>query len=287
MLSQTGYGRGTNQTEAGSATVEIKAVNGKFLDFVLKAPRSVSIYEEQIKKEIMAVASRGTIEVRVNVNLAVSSRPTLNLEVAKGYLALSNELSKALKVKNTLTSAKLMAMDNVVEEKENEDEERVWALVLPALKDAVKMFKAFKAKEGKNMQKDLASWADVIADELKQVKGRVPKMLAENQERMRARIQELLGSVEIDEAKLANEIAFFVDRVDINEEIKRLESHLEQYNKLLEEKTPGKQIEFLSQEMTREINTMGSKSNDIEITKHVLQMKNANEKIKEQMRNIE
>ena len=288
MLSQTGYGRATNETELGSVIIEIKAVNGKFLDIALKAPRAINPFEEQIKKEIMAVASRGTVEVRVNLNLTSFSRPTLNFDAAKEYVALSKELSKKLKVKDSLNSAKLLVMNDVISQTETEiEDKKLWELVGPALKDALKMFKAFKTKEGKNMQKDLQGWADVIAKELTEVKVRVPQMLKENQEKMRTRIKELLGSVELDEAKLANEIAFFVDRVDINEEIKRLESHLGQYNLLMAEQTPGKQIEFLSQEMTREINTMGSKSNDIEITKHVLNMKNANEKIKEQMRNIE
>jgi len=288
MLSQTGYGKGTNENDLGKITIEIKSVNGKFLDIALKAPRQILCIEEDIKKEIQKVASRGTVEARVNLELKVQSLPLVNYELAKSYACIAKKIAKTAKIKNDLHASKMLQMPDVLSSSETEISNKdLLLLVKPALKSALNMFAAFKQKEGKNMQKDLEGFGEEIAEKLKEVKNRVPKMLKENQEKMRKRVQELLGSVELDESKLANEIAFFVDRVDINEEIKRLESHLGQYRELMGEKTPGKQIEFLSQEMTREINTMGSKSNDIEITKCVLAMKNANEKIKEQMRNVE
>ena len=288
MLSQTGYGKGTNENQTGKITIEIKSVNGKFLDIALKAPRQILCIEEEIKKEIQKVATRGTVEVRVNLELKSASVPEVNIDLAKEYAKLAKNLSKEVGIKNDLGVSKMLNLPDILSGAETETaKEEILSLVLPALKEALKMFEKFKQKEGKNMQKDLESFGTEIAEKLKEVKARVPKMLKENQGKMRSRISELLGSIELDEAKLANEIAFFVDRVDINEEIKRLESHLEQYFNLMQQKTPGKQIEFLSQEMTREINTMGAKSNDIEITKCVLAMKNSNEKIKEQMRNIE
>lgn len=287
MLSQTGYGKGESQTELGSCQLEIKAVNGKFLDITLKAPRQIAAIEEQIKKEIQKVATRGTVEVRISLNLNQKPELMLNSQLVAAYKAAAGGLKK-LGIKNDLKASKLLFAPDVLSFAEKSiDSKELWQLVLPSLKAALKMFVSFKQKEGKNMQADLAQMGEQISKELAEVKKRVPKMLKENQDKMRTRIKELLGSTELDEAKMANEIAFFVDRVDINEEIKRLESHLGQYAELLKETAPGKQIEFLSQEMTREINTMGSKSNDIEITKHVLAMKNANEKIKEQMRNIE
>lgn len=288
MQSQTGYGRGTSSSSKGSLTLDIKSVNGKFLDITIKAPRFITPFEEKIKKEISKVATRGTIEVRINTSLENKSLPKANFALAAEYLALSKTMSKQLGVKNDIKTSRLLSMPEVLSTQEMElQDEEVWNLVEPALTAALDQFKTFKTTEGKAMQTDLSNWCSAIQTQLEEVKQRVPNMLAENQAKMQQRIQELLGNIEVDQAKLANEIAFFVDRVDINEEIKRLQSHINQFNQLLLQETPGKQIEFLSQEMTREINTMGSKSNDIEITKCVLQMKNANEKIKEQMRNIE
>lgn len=288
MQSQTGYGRGTFSSSKGSLTLDIKSVNGKFLDITIKAPRFITPFEEKIKKEISKVATRGTIEVRINTSLENKSLPKANFALAAEYLALSKTMSKQLGVKNDIKTSRLLSMPEVLSTQEMElQDEEVWNLVEPALTAALDQFKTFKTTEGKAMQTDLSNWCSAIQTQLEEVKQRVPNMLAENQAKMQQRIQELLGNIEVDQAKLANEIAFFVDRVDINEEIKRLQSHINQFNQLLLQETPGKQIEFLSQEMTREINTMGSKSNDIEITKCVLQMKNANEKIKEQMRNIE
>lgn len=288
MQSQTGYGRGTSSSSKGSLTLDIKSVNGKFLDITIKAPRFITPFEEKIKKEISKVATRGTIEVRINTSLENKSLPKANFALAAEYLALSKTLSKQLGVKNDIKTSRLLSMPEVLSTQEMElQDEEVWNLVESALTVALDQFKTFKTTEGKAMQTDLSNWCSAIQTQLEEVKQRVPNMLAENQAKMQQRIQELLGNIEVDQTKLANEIAFFVDRVDINEEIKRLQSHINQFNQLLLQETPGKQIEFLSQEMTREINTMGSKSNDIEITKCVLQMKNANEKIKEQMRNIE
>lgn len=288
MQSQTGYGRGTSSSSKGSLTLDIKSVNGKFLDITIKAPRFITPFEEKIKKEISKVATRGTIEARINTSLENKSLPKANFALAAEYLALSKTMSKQLGVKNDIKTSRLLSMPEVLSTQEMElQDEEVWNLVEPALTAALDQFKTFKTTEGKAMQTDLSNWCSAIQTQLEEVKQRVPNMLAENQAKMQQRIQELLGNIEVDQAKLANEIAFFVDRVDINEEIKRLQSHINQFNQLLLQETPGKQIEFLSQEMTREINTMGSKSNDIEITKCVLQMKNANEKIKEQMRNIE
>lgn len=283
MLSQTGYGRGINSNQYGKATVEVKAVNGKFLDIVAKG--RVSQIEELIKKEVQRATTRGSVEVRVFLDL-VSSSASVNLNLAKSQLKLAKQLSKQTGAKQNVGAKELLATPGVVVDSDLEPEQLL-SLVFPALQSALTAFAEFKKKEGQELAKDLKEQGRQIEQLLSMVEARVPVMLTENKEKMRARIKEILGDIVLDETKLANEIAYFIDRVDINEEIKRLKSHMLQYNGLLGQLICGKQLEFLSQEMTREINTMGSKSNDIEITNCVLAMKNVNEKIKEQIRNAE
>lgn len=288
MKSQTGFGRSENINQFGSVTVEIRSVNGRFFEFSLKAPRLIMGLEEQIRNKLIKQIVRGTIEVKISLRLQKSVVPVVDLEMAKFFYEKIKILEKELNCKEPISVDKLLMLPEVIKIEEIEDSKNIWELLEPALNDAINKVLEFKIKEGLHLTKDISSQISSIEKTIAKVEKRVPKMIKENMTNMQNRIKEMLGVVEIDQTKLANEIAFFVDKVDINEEIKRLKSHINQFKETLKDKEAiGKKLEFISQEMTREINTMGSKSNDIEITNNVLLMKNLNEKIKEQIRNIE
>lgn len=291
MLSMTGFGHSQLMENGYKFEITIKSVNAKFLDVEIKAPKSVLSKEEHYKKMIGSVASRGTIVVFISVSNIDSSGKEIciDLDLAKSIYDKTMELSNSLNVPANLSGKDIMRFNGVVVEAEREgDEELINSGVEKALIVAINDFKKAKFVEGENLKQDLQEKINLLACELDKVKIIAPLVQKEYYEKLKQRVQELLQGVEIDETKLVNEVAFFADKADINEEIVRLLSHITQFKNYINSDGPlGKKFEFLSQEMTREINTMGSKANNLELTKCVLNAKNINESIKEQIRNVE
>lgn len=215
-------------------------------------------------------------------------RLEFDLKVAEKFREAAKKISKELKIKDDLKISKLLSFPDVVSIRKQEiNEEELTELLSPALQTAISAIHTMRKTEGKNLARDIKSIASDIKKDLDKIEKQVPKMLESIHTKQKQRVKELLGEIEIDEGKLANEMAFWADKLDIHEEIERLKSHLLQLDKMTKEEGVGKKLEFLAQELTREINTTGSKSNDIEITKLVLSMKSHVERLKEQIRNIE
>lgn len=291
MKSMTGYGRGEAEDSGYKFVVDIKSVNGKFLDITLKAPKFILPIEDKIKKQISSVLSRGSVEVFVNITRQSESLKNLvvDLPLAKQIMECEENLSNNFNLPRNMTSKDLLRFNGVLTEEEQEIDIEVLGRGLSnAAAGALNELVSMREKEGLNLKIDLKSKIDGIEDCTKRVKEKAPEVVREYHDKIKVRVQELLGETVIDENKLANEVAFFADKADINEEIVRLESHIWQFNQLLDASEPvGKKLEFLSQEITREINTTGSKANNITLTNLVLEMKNLNESIKEQIRNVE
>lgn len=293
MKSMTGYGKGEAAAKERRMTVEIKTVNNRYLETNVRLPKALSSVEETIKRVIREAISRGSAEVYVSYANGSDSAKKITVDRAmiNAYLAAADEIKSLTggRLPYDITLSSLMKMSDVLGvEQAEEDESLLRSLAEEATGKAVAALVEMRRVEGETIKADLCKLAGNIENALLGVEERAPLVVKSYEEKLRARMVELLGGVEVDEARLLNEVAFFADKADINEEIQRLRSHLMQFRAAIEAATPqGRNLDFISQEMGREINTMGSKSNDGELTKKVVYMKNELEKIKEQIRNVE
>ena len=295
VRSMTGYGRGIYSDNQRSITVEVKAVNHRYCDITVKMPRKYSFAEEKIKAAAKEVMRRGKIEIGVSIDNFGKSETdvNLNLEVAKRYydaltrLGQSFELSGDGQVPLSLLAGMTDVLTTVPAA---DDEEEFTRELMAALKEALEGISAMRTVEGEKLALDILKRADIIENTKNLIAERAPKIEREYKEKLKARITELLdGSVEVPEDRLALEAAIFADKANITEEIVRLASHIDQLRTFIngDEETVGKKIDFLVQEMNREANTIGSKSNDMDITSWMLELKAEIEKIREQVQNIE
>lgn len=295
VRSMTGYGRGIYSDNQRSITVEVKAVNHRYCDITVKMPRKYSFAEEKIKAAAKEVMRRGKIEIGVSIDNFGKSETdvNLNLEVAKRYydaltrLGQSFELSDDGQVPLSLLAGMTDVLTTVPAA---DDEEEFTRELMAALKEALEGISAMRTVEGEKLALDILKRADIIENTKNLIAERAPKIEREYKEKLKARITELLdGSVEVPEDRLALEAAIFADKANITEEIVRLGSHIDQLRTFIngDEETVGKKIDFLVQEMNREANTIGSKSNDMDITSWMLELKAEIEKIREQVQNIE
>nr|WP_298573332.1 YicC/YloC family endoribonuclease [uncultured Mogibacterium sp.] len=295
VKSMTGYGRGIYSDEQRSITVEVKAVNHRYCDITIKMPRRYSFAEEKIKAAAKEVLKRGKVEIGVSIDNFCKSETdvNLNLEVAKSYYDALTELGQNFKLAGDgqVPLSLLAGMNDVLTTvPATEDEEEFIKELMSALKGALEGISEMRATEGEKLAFDILKRADIIENIKNLITERAPKIEKEYKERLQARIAELLdGSVEIPEERLALEAAIFADKANITEEIVRLGSHIDQLRTFInsDEETVGKKIDFLVQEMNREANTIGSKSNDMDITSWMLELKAEIEKIREQVQNIE
>lgn len=289
MKSMTGYGKGVSSRESKTLTVELRAVNNRFLEINARLPKYLIAGDEIVRKEIGAVVKRGTVDFFFDYKDQGGDKTlSVDYELAKLYCDAAKDLTSRFGLENGLSSINLLKMSDVVTIGNDTDTELLCDMLKEAVKNAVIELDAMRVKEGESVKRDFIRLVDNIEAHLNAVKVRAPKVVADYREKLVKRIEEYLGEIEPDETRLLNEVAFFADKADINEEISRLTSHIDQFRASLGlPGEVGRKLDFLSQEMNREINTMGSKSNDVELTGHVVAMKNELEKIKEQVRNVE
>ena len=296
IRSMTGFGRGEYSDEVRKITVEIRAVNHRYCDIYVKMPRKYSFAEDKIKAAVKEKLLRGKIEVSVTVDNFGESDADVRLDkdlAAKYYNALQ-ELSQTFEIGElTGPSLSLLAkMPDVIRTAPaEEDEEEMLKCLLEAADKAVSDICAMREAEGAKLVADISMRADIISDIRSKIETRAPQLEKEYAVKFKARIEELLDGVyEVPEERIALEAAIFADKANITEELVRLDSHISQLRGFLSGKSKdaiGKKIDFLIQEMNREANTIGSKSNDKEITSMMLDLKAEIEKIREQVQNIE
>ncbi len=291
MKSMTGYGKGIVEADGRTLTIELKAVNNRYLEINSRLPKAMSGLDEALRREIQSVIKRGSVDVYFNYENASENAKTVTVDMAlaREYVAAAKKLRTEFCLDDDFgTTALLRSPDVLKIEYGKDDPEMLARLVSECTAAAVKELDKMREKEGATIRNDLNLLVKNIVNALEQVVRRAPKVVEDYRKKLEARIKDALGSVEIDENKLLSEVAFFADKADINEEISRLSSHIAQFIDCLNSNEPqGRKLDFISQEMNREINTMGSKSNDAELTEKVLYMKNELEKIKEQIRNVE
>jgi len=287
----TGFGRGEAIGGAVNLTVEIKSVNHRYLDISIRLPKEFNLLEEEVRGQIRKGINRGRVDAFVRYTLPQESvRPvTVNLPLARMYLDKSSELKQQTGMHSELSLADLLRLPEVVQLTETElDAEALRSTLITAVERAVQGAATMREQEGIRLSEDMGSRLDVLADLLNQVDQRSPQVVEDYRGKLESRLQELLQDNMIEPSRLAQEVVMFADRSCIAEEIVRLRSHFDQFRRLLKANDAvGRKLDFLVQEMNREVNTIGSKANDAELAILVVDMKSELEKIREQAQNIE
>lgn len=292
LMSMTGFGRGEFVNELFKIKVEIKGVNHRYSDINIKMPRHISYLEERVKKTVKEKISRGKIDIYINVDYINESAIDIKVDIplAKSYKGTLEKLTNELGIEDNIRLFNILSMPEIVKiEKKELDEDTVWQYLSTALSDALNDILNMKTVEGKSMKDDMLSKLEAIETMINEIELRSPFIVSEYKERLKERISEILDKdIELDENRLMFEIALFADKSNINEEIVRLKSHIDQFRTIVDEDdVVGRKLDFLIQEMNRETNTIGSKANDLVISKNVVTIKSEIEKIREQVQNIE
>ena len=291
IKSMTGFGRAQSTVDGMTVTVELKSVNHRYFEFSARVPRNYGFLEEKLKSFVNATVARGKTECYVSIENPENDEVevTVNTALARGYAAAIRSLSDLVGTNEQPTAAQLSRFPDVLTvHKAEPDEERVWNAVQQTAQLALEQFIAMRQTEGEKLCADILSHADRIAQLVAFVESRSPQTVREYNEKLHRRIAELLGDANVDEQRLLTEAAIFADKVAVDEETVRLHSHLSQLHSFLDANDPiGRKLDFLVQEINRESNTIGSKAQDVEIAKAVIDIKAEVEKIREQVQNIE
>ncbi len=285
----TGYGKAEYAEEGIALTVEIRTVNNRNFDFNAKTPRAFISLEDKIRKTVSQYVSRGRVDLFLNFADSTENSASIdvNLERAEQYALAAKKISEKLGVQNDCTVSVIMKMPEVIIDNSATDVEGLSERLLETVKEACEKLNAMRRTEGEKLVADMLGRMSEIERIAAAIKLRAPLVATEYKEKLRARIEEALAGVNYDEARLLSEVAFYTDRVNIDEELTRLSSHIAQFRKIVLTEGAGKKLDFLMQEFNREANTVCSKSNDIEVTSLALSLKNEIEKVREQVQNLE
>ena len=291
IKSMTGYGSGEALGCDKKFTVEIRSVNHRYSDINVKTPRSYSFAEDVMRKTLSRYVNRGKVDVFLSVEgiNGESGEVFVNMEIAGGYYDALEKLRQTFGISDPVTLRDLARFSDVFTlQRAEEDTEKITACIGEATEAAVKAFTEMREREGQQLFADLSEQTEAMEEMVNILEERTPQIVSEYAQKLEARIRETLGTVPVDEGRLLNEVAIFADKVNVNEELIRLRSHIMQMRDFLSASEPiGRKMDFLVQEMNREINTVGSKSNDLEVARLVIDIKAIIEKLREQIQNVE
>jgi uncharacterized protein (TIGR00255 family) len=291
VTSMTGYGHGEAESGGISVSAEIRSVNGRFLEIIPRLPRTLALRENDIKELVRKKVVRGKINVLVTVNRESSAAASLRLNIpaARAYYRLLNDLRKAVRLRQPVKLEHLLQFSDIFEPQELEQDDDVeWRTAAIALEGALDELLQMRRGEGEQLAKDFRERLTMLSDILDRIEQLARQEIPAERERLRERIALLAGDQNIDAGRLELEIALLADKLDVTEECVRFRSHLAFFLQALErEEAAGRKLNFLIQEMNREVNTIGSKSGATAIAHSVVQMKEELERIREQLQNIE
>jgi uncharacterized protein (TIGR00255 family) len=290
IRSMTGYGKAETFYERGRISVEIRSVNHRYGEISIRLPRNLACFENEAKKIVAERLKRGKIELFVQHEVGIESSPlAVNLPLARAYHDAFSELKTTLGLADEITLSLLAAQKDVLTSYDNcIVDESLRAALMAAVTDAVASLDAMRMQEGGALLEDLSKRRGAVSTVTGYVAKRAPEVVSEYAQKLKDRLAQFDLDRTIDAERLAQEVAIMADRCDITEELVRLNSHFNQFDAALSLAEPvGRKLDFLLQEMGREINTIGSKANDAEITYHVVELKTEIEKIREQVQNIE
>jgi uncharacterized protein (TIGR00255 family) len=291
IRSMTGYGKAEAASETGRLIVEIRSVNHRYGEIYVKVPRALMQFENDVRKTVAAKLKRGKIEVFVQMEGVAGSGgvPEVNLPLAMAYHDALSKMKVALGIHESIPLSLIASQRDVLGMGEREDStDSLHEELFAAVGSAVENLDAMRLKEGTALMEDLSARRESLSTLIARLAERAPLVPVDAAKRLKERIAQLAGESGVEEARLAQEIAFIADRCDITEELVRFGSHLLQLDETLQMDEPvGRKLDFLLQELNREVNTIGSKANDADITSCVVQLKAELEKIREQIQNIE
>jgi len=291
LKSMTGYGHYEYQDDDIRVSVEIKSVNHRYCDVYIRIPRQLSCFEDKLRTLITGRISRGKLDVFVNwENIGEGTKEViLDEALARAYYNAMNRLAEDLGLREEVSLSLLARCPEILRiEKKEEDNDTVLNILQNSLSKALDMLVEMREAEGEKLLNSLLDICQSIENYRVMLLERAPHVVAEYKDKLSARLKELMDVNMVDETRVAMEVAIFADKCSINEELVRLKSHVEQFGDIIKDDSPvGKKLDFLVQEMNREVNTIGSKANDLNITKIVVNLKSEIEKLREQIQNIE
>ena len=291
LKSMTGYGRQEALVSGKKILVEIRSVNQRFTDYNIKLPRHLVFMEDKVRKYASEWITRGKVDIYISVDSydEADKNVTLNTALAKNYVEVLRQLRDECDLRDDISVMGVARFADIFKtERKEEDEDAVWNDVKGVMKDAMESFAAMRSREGERIEKDLTERIEYMKTLAERIDERSPQTVGEYRERLYSKIEEVLEDKDIDESRILTEVAIFADKIAVNEETVRLGSHFEEfYNIVGSGKPAGRKLDFLIQEINREVNTIGSKSQDIEIAKLVVTLKGEIEKLREQVQNIE
>lgn len=292
IKSMTGFGRGEYRDEDRSVLAEIRSVNHRYCDISVRIPKKYSFAEEPVKKTVKQFIRRGKADVTIIIDQLSDAdiEYQLNTALAAKYMEKLDELAANTGLKKDVSLEFLAGVPDILKPVPAvEDEERITEAIVAAVHTAAENHYRMSSAEGSRLEQDILMRGDLILDEVQAIEVRSPEVVSGYMEKLRNRMEELIGGAGIEEGRILQEAAVFADKINVTEEIVRLRSHIGQLGEIIRgaEEPAGKKLDFLVQEMNREANTIGSKANDIAITRHVLTLKSEIEKIREQVQNIE
>jgi uncharacterized protein (TIGR00255 family) len=292
MKSMTGFGRKDYRDEEMDFSIEIKTINHRFRDFFTKIPRTLNPIEERIRNIVSQNIARGRIEIFIRYSeLGTKNRRIVfNRDLATNYISVLNEIRRLDSMIGDDLSLSLISKfpDVIVIEEDIDDYESIWKKIHPVLQTTLDEVNASREREGNALKVDVVNRCECIRRQVTLIKEKSPEMITRYRDELREKISTYVESVEIDEKRLLTEVALMTDKLNIDEELTRLHSHLDRLETMVEETEPiGRKLDFLIQEINREINTIGSKASDLGIANIVVDVKSEIEKIREQIQNIE
>ena len=291
IKSMTGYGRSQKILNGRDILVEIRSVNHRYYEYSSRIPRAYNYIDEKLKVLLKSKISRGKVDISVSVN-NIEGRDTevaINIGVAEGYVNALRSVADELRVADDITLSKLIKLPDIFNiRKAVDDEEEVWSDVNEVAAEALDKFVSMRETEGEKLRNDVLEKSDFILEMVGKVEEISPRTVEIYREKLYKKLSEILGSKDIDQQRLITEAAIFAEKIAVDEETVRLRSHISQLRELVNsDESIGRKLDFIVQEMNREVNTIGSKAQDLNITKLVVDMKAELEKIREQIQNIE
>lgn len=288
LKSMTGYGRSIYESNKRRFIIEIKSVNHKYNDISIKMNKNINYLENTIRKKIKKNISRGKIDVHISLEeLEIDKKININKNLAEKYISNIKEIAKENDTEIIINMSDILMIPDIMSANENVEDLELEKELLDGLDIAINNFIDMRIKEGEKIQEDLSNRLDIISKYLNEINSYSTGLVEEYIVKLKKRIKEILKDDVVDKNRLSMEIVFFADKCSIEEELTRLNSHIIQFKSMLNENNIGKKMDFLIQEMNREINTIASKANCLEITKLVVEVKNELENIREQVQNIE
>ena len=291
LKSMTGYGRCEELSDGKKITCEIKSVNHRYSDYNIKVPRYCGFMEDRVRKFISEYITRGKVDIYISIQNFEDTNETvhLNAQLAKNYIEELYKLRDEFGLRDDISVSTVARYNDIfMTEKIEQDEDALWEQVQKVLRSAAEQFVLMREREGERIEKDLCQRIEYMKTLTEKIRVRSPQTVAEYRQRLYEKIKEVLEDRNVDEARILTETAIFADKVCIDEENVRLNSHFNEFYNIISKNEPaGRKLDFLIQEINREVNTTGSKANDIEIAKLVVELKGETEKLREQIQNIE